>query len=420
MKTKIIIFCIFFISSLLSAQALSPEEKQAVIDSLNTDNLGICAWAINRVIDYKITEAIPIIEEKIWEKHRLGFKMEFIRAIAVLDTINITSFAHTIIDSAGIYYRNYPSVFYDSLLIRAEVSYYLVQKNDFSTVQYVFEIFDTTKWKHGFNTAPMASLKEIALRSPQYADSAKLLLRRFAVDTTLSSLTRWSARTDYEELNTSDVIGVLVTSAFSDPDWGNRWTSIIHLLERNYSGSRELLIDRLQNDIEPKNRRTISAVLTGFDREERYKVQFAKPQDYKAVAEQSYREPDSTTKDFILSILDQFRPLNQTESNTLTLLLDSLTSLDHQISLYNWLGNQSFVNELDSNLTSARGYIVIGDSINCARQIKLFQQKVNEEYKDSLDGDNKFVTIEGWKFLYYNAQYILERLPNEQLWREGK
>jgi hypothetical protein len=54
---------------------------------------------------------------------------------------------------------------------------------------------------------------------------------------------------------------------------------------------------------------------------------------------------------------------------------------------------------------------VSGDSNNCARQIKLFQQKVDEEYRDSLGGDNKTVTIEGWKFLYYNAKYILERLP---------
>ncbi len=32
-------------------------------------------------------------------------------------------------------------------------------------------------------------------------------------------------------------------------------------------------------------------------------------------------------------------------------------------------------------------------------------------FKDSLNTDPRFVTIEGWKFLYWNAQYILDRLP---------
>jgi hypothetical protein len=109
--------------------------------------------------------------------------------------------------------------------------------------------------------------------------------------------------------------------------------------------------------------------------------------------------------------IDEFVPLNFQESQISINKIDSLKNLKDSVISYNWLSDQSFVNELDSNLSSARSYIVAGDSNNCARQIKLFQQKVDEEYRDSLDGDNKFVTIEGWKFLYYNAQYILDRLP---------
>ncbi len=33
-------------------------------------------------------------------------------------------------------------------------------------------------------------------------------------------------------------------------------------------------------------------------------------------------------------------------------------------------------------------------------------------FKDSLNTDPRFVTLEGWKFLYWNAQYILDRLPS--------
>jgi hypothetical protein len=110
--------------------------------------------------------------------------------------------------------------------------------------------------------------------------------------------------------------------------------------------------------------------------------------------------------------LDDFIPIFFYGSVSTFIQLDSLASTKHQIAAYNWLGDNNFVTELDSFLTNARSYLSSGDLINCARQVKIFQQKVDEEYRDSLDGDNKRVTIEGWKFLYYNAQYLLARLPS--------
>jgi hypothetical protein len=92
-------------------------------------------------------------------------------------------------------------------------------------------------------------------------------------------------------------------------------------------------------------------------------------------------------------------------------LLDSLVSMKSQAFTNNWLGDQNFVNELDTSLANARNYLNNGDSSNCYRQLQIFQQKVNDEYIDSLDGDNKWINIGGWKQLYFNAGYILDRLP---------
>ena len=52
-----------------------------------------------------------------------------------------------------------------------------------------------------------------------------------------------------------------------------------------------------------------------------------------------------------------------------------------------------------------------GDSLACAVKVKSFQDLVDFVYKDSLNTDARFVTLEGWNFLYWNAQYILDRLP---------
>jgi uncharacterized repeat protein (TIGR02543 family) len=114
---------------------------------------------------------------------------------------------------------------------------------------------------------------------------------------------------------------------------------------------------------------------------------------------------------YLNDFIKEFKPHIPSLPTPIAGMIDTTIMFVDSCKIYVWLSDQAFVNELDSNLTAARNYIVAGDSNNCARQIKIFQQKVDEEYRDSLDGDNKTVTIEGWKFLYYNAQYILDRLP---------
>jgi hypothetical protein len=111
---------------------------------------------------------------------------------------------------------------------------------------------------------------------------------------------------------------------------------------------------------------------------------------------------DDSTKQTITIDLTVITPI----SNLIGYLDSTVTRVHDSL----WVTNETFVTYLDSNLIAARNYIVAGDSNNCARQIKLFQQKVDSAYKDSLN-PNRHVTIEGWKYLYYNAQYILDRLP---------
>jgi hypothetical protein len=138
---------------------------------------------------------------------------------------------------------------------------------------------------------------------------------------------------------------------------------------------------------------------------------YPSPRAFNALYQVRDSLPEGDFEDIVSNTIERYRCPFLPDSEAIMVSIDSITSAKHQTHDLSWLTNQSFVNELDSNLTSARNYIVAGDSNNCARQIKIFQQKVDEEYRDSLDGDNRTVTIEGWKFLYYNAQYILDRLP---------
>jgi hypothetical protein len=99
-------------------------------------------------------------------------------------------------------------------------------------------------------------------------------------------------------------------------------------------------------------------------------------------------------------------------------LLDTLVSLKHQAEAESWLADKNFVNELDNHLENAQKHLAKGDSVNARKEIEKFQEKVDEEYQKTSDDqkkgkarDKRFVTEDGWKLLYFNAQYIIERLP---------
>jgi hypothetical protein len=87
------------------------------------------------------------------------------------------------------------------------------------------------------------------------------------------------------------------------------------------------------------------------------------------------------------------------------------SSLYDTLLLYNWLADNTFASELKAKLNTAKTNLQAEDSLACRVQVKAFQDLVDNVYKDSLNTDARFVTIEGWKFLYWNAQYILDRLP---------
>ncbi|MCZ7610167.1 MAG: hypothetical protein M5U17_08350 [Ignavibacterium sp.] len=114
---------------------------------------------------------------------------------------------------------------------------------------------------------------------------------------------------------------------------------------------------------------------------------------------------------FALYSFNQFKPIPFDSLSLLTNNVDNMVALVDSISIYSWLGDITFSNELKNILTTAKTNLQNGDSLDCRVQVKAFQDLVDNVYKDSLNSDQRFVTIEGWKFLYWNAQYILDRLP---------
>jgi hypothetical protein len=125
----------------------------------------------------------------------------------------------------------------------------------------------------------------------------------------------------------------------------------------------------------------------------------------------SISDTNSATYQVRKYFLQTYTPIKPDSTTGLIDMLNNLENYVDSVLTYNWLGDITFSIELKNILTTAKTNLQNGDSLACRAQVKAFQDLVENVYKDSLNTDTRFVTIEGWKFLYWNAQYILDRLP---------
>jgi hypothetical protein len=103
------------------------------------------------------------------------------------------------------------------------------------------------------------------------------------------------------------------------------------------------------------------------------------------------------------------------------LSVDDLIALEHQAEARGWIGDGNFVKEPDNDLDNAKKHLVRGDSVNCAKELGKFQEKVKNEYEKTLEDQKKhkprgkrFVTEEGYRSLTEGAQEIIDRLPKKE------
>lgn len=380
------------------AQEVTPEQRQQVLRDLDDPNPFVRSAAIDDAAKYGIVEAIPIIEQKIWNQAAGGVAM-MLRALDLLDDPNLYSIARALIDSAetmGTKWRDSG----EALAIKVAATRILFKFDDFSSTQYVFDILKDTNTV--YKAGAQYLLKSVVRSVPAYADSARIELLRIARQAPLD-LDRWGALGDLVELFGQEMFIEIVHTFMSDPDASNRFEAMRMLFQLQYPQLNQLLRARLSQEVVSAYRGAIAESLL---------VRYGSPSDYDFVTQHLLSETHPTEQALISRAIQSFKPRIPSSNISVFVMIDTLVSTKNQTAALDWLSDAFFASELEDNLQSARSYLSLGDSLKCTQQVKAFQFKVDEEYKDSLDGDSRSVTVEGWKFLYYNAQYILDRLPS--------
>ena len=129
---------------------------------------------------------------------------------------------------------------------------------------------------------------------------------------------------------------------------------------------------------------------------------------------------------------NQSVPITATTVMPLENLLDTLISLKHQAVTNSWLINKpqhekdedddnaddGIVERLDRRLDKAKDALTKNDSLKARLELELFVKKIEQLYHvNKEEGERhgvQVLTSEGYALLKYNAEYLIDRLPQRQ------
>jgi hypothetical protein len=119
------------------------------------------------------------------------------------------------------------------------------------------------------------------------------------------------------------------------------------------------------------------------------------------------------------SFLEVFKPLPPQPDTPVQEMLEDLRDLLGNIIGYNMIGDQLLIQELEGYITEAIGQVNIGNEPEAARQLTAFQTVVSDKRENTIESEEqgtplpqRFITNEGYRYLYYAVGYILDRLPD--------
>ncbi|MGQ9644896.1 MAG: hypothetical protein ACUVT3_13650, partial [Ignavibacterium sp.] len=409
MKILLTALTIFIINSNNFSQEFTQEEINIYITELSNPYINHFT-PIYYFIKHNVVDALPMIEQYFWQQSCEN-QQYFLDALYFLGSSLTHQYALALFDSLSKPQKEkYDSTekynwydCHDILSAKVDCIKILYSLGDYSKTNEVFELIERDNEEGVVPNTGINLLPFIIRYRPDLREQAKEELMQ-----AISNATDDRAMFSYS---------LALSSAFDEEEI----PEIVQIFKNSSSPQvKRALMEFYFSRFEDKfdlNGLVKESLLTEPNEELRLfyvkvlLLGFATPSDYEFIKNYYQIESNDTIKSLIQYEINSFIPaLIDTAYTTLDMLYNLMNYIDSVYS-YTWLGDLTFSNELKNILTTAKTQLQNGDSLACRIQVKTFQDLVDNVYKDSLNTDVRFVTIEGWKFLYWNAQYILDRLP---------
>ena len=281
-----------------------------------------------------------------------------------------------------------------SLLFKAE---------DFSTKNYLFESIEADTFKKDV-VFHLGMLEDLALNVPEYKDYSITELLKLVSEENKTYLTKndkYFALYALQKISGSNIFNLAQDIIQNRPDFSLKALSLKILEDKNFNNLENFIKERIISDTSNSFKLLLTSSLT---------KNFSDPSTYVFLQEQINLENDPTLKQLMEIKIIKFLPIIPDSTISTSTMLDTLTSYTNQCYNYEWLKDEIYKNELLTKLTNAENYLNAGDSLNCKTEITAFQNSVDLVYQNPKQNYPKYVSDEGYKFLYYYAGYIIERL----------
>ncbi|MCO6446222.1 MAG: hypothetical protein J5I67_01145 [Ignavibacterium album] len=374
---------------------------------LNDSSLTIQQGALFNIIGYDLIDTRDYLEENFWDIARSNQSLA-LRVLLHLNSNLTNNYAYRLIDTLeqnpydqSKYFEAYQSgPFVPEELV--EIADVLFSFGDFSKENYVFELAQVYSINE-FSSKFIKPLSKMAKNSPTNSAIAKDLLINIIYNAE-DEYYRNDAVINLEAAIGSEIVPVLIQAYQVDSSSTNRFYLLNEYLSKYHDefNADSLLKAFLLIENDKEIRLHISKILL---------YGLGSISNYLFVKEYLNDETDEAIRAIMEFEIEEGVPALFNDNSTIRVCIDTVISITNQVFILSWLGDLTLSNDLKNILTTAKIDLQNGDSLACRVQVKAFQDLVDNVYKDSLNTDQRFVTIEGWEFLYWNAQYILDRLP---------
>ncbi len=406
MKFRISSFIIINIIVFFYSTKISSQEQDPIIRKLDSQERHERVLALGYIDEKKLVQYAGALEERIFLQGDAFLTYSFLQTLEYLNSPNLYTIAQKFLDTID-YYPNVQKEIYDLLEAKVTATGILIKFNDYSTINYVWELIDRDKPQNKFKPVLLGVLGNL-LYVPAYENRARDEFLGYFNNNYFQNMEDglYNFRPIILGILTKryglGIKDLLINSFLYDPAGSIQAASLQYLLELNYSGIDSLLIDRLYINKSDSTIRPMAALTIS--------TRLSTPQRYYIL--KNYRPPiqNEHRTQGIATYIATVKP-KPPKTENLIQHIDTTIAFVNDLLNYTWLGNIDFSNELKNILSTAKTNLQNGDSLACRVQVKAFQELVDSVYIDSLNADSRFVTIEGMKFLYWNAQYILDRLP---------
>ena len=380
------------------SQDLTQEEKEMIINNLDSTNHSIRLSAILDIYQFDIVESLNKLENTIFQQEQ-DIAFWFLKSIGKFGSQKIVSISHKFIDTIAYLprYENYGDSGISINKYKIEAVYWLFKNGDYSTASTIFDYINEIT--PAIESTSFLLLGKVIEYVPEFEFQAKQELLRII---RIPSENHYSPKAIQilADQYDSEIIPELINVFDNNSYYMARLNALRYLDRLDYFELENFLISRYTTDS------TVAGIIVS-----KILQKYCTPINYNFIISNLNTSLKQADLEYYSLVLKYIEPTPPKTLLTCLEYIDYTNSLCDTLQLYNWLGNTDFASELQSLLQSAKTNLQNGDSLACREEVKSFQDSVNYVYADSLNPDPRFVTLEGWKFLYWNAQYILDRLP---------